>query len=350
MNVKQDQPSQRPVSVLISILNWNTAAVTLKCVASIIAMLRTTTARVEILVIDNNSAKTDLAMLRAGLASTSARLRCEPDNLGFTGGHNIAIDLAIQECFDFIWLVNSDTLVERNTLPALLATMEADQRCGIVSPVIMKMHDPDKLDFCGGFHDWKTRLSTFPESVEAYETLRRQQPQNLWVLGTAALYRIDALKQTGPLDNRLFAYYDDDDICARMSAAGWMCRIDFAATIRHVAIDRVEDRKPYFFYLMQRNHLIFWHANTPKPYRRLLLPKLLNQAFFEVNRLYLQGKTARADARMLAIGDFLCHRYGAPMLDRPVPLWMKALGRLARLQQTRALANVSRTAEPVSPR
>ena len=272
---------------------------------------------------------------------TAARLRCEPDNLGFTGGHNIAIDIAMKEGFDFIWLVNSDTLVEPGTLPALLATTGADANCGVVSPVIMKMHDPYQLDFCGGFHDWQTRLSVFPESAEAYEQLRWQQPQNLWVLGTAALYRMEALKQTGPLDNRLFAYYDDDDICARLAAAGWMCRIDFSATIRHVAIDRVEDRKPYFFYLMQRNHLIFWHSNTPKPYRRLLLPKLLNQAFFEVNRLYLQGKKARADACMLAIGDFLRHRHGAPVLNRPVPLWMKALGGLTRLQQTKALAKVS---------
>lgn len=340
MTTQKNTPVARHDSVLISILNWNTATVTLKCVASINEMLRETTARVEILVIDNGSAKTDHTLLQAGLASTASRLRCEPVNLGFTGGHNIAIELAIKEDFDFIWLVNSDTFIERGTLPALLTTMHSDPKCGILSPVIMKMHDPGKLDFCGGFHDWQTRLSTFPDSIDKYEHLRTQQPHNLWVLGTAAVSRTEALKQTGPLDNRLFAYYDDD-ICARMAAAGWMCRIDFISTIRHVAIDRVEDRKPYFFYLMQRNHLIFWHTNTPKPYRRLLLPRLLNQAFFEVNRLYLQGKTARADACMLAIGDFLCHRYGAPVLDRPVPLWMRMLGRLARLQQTKALAKVS---------
>lgn len=46
-------PVPRPASVLISILNWNTAAVTLKCVASIIDMLHERSARAEILVIDN---------------------------------------------------------------------------------------------------------------------------------------------------------------------------------------------------------------------------------------------------------------------------------------------------------
>ncbi|MBC7490156.1 MAG: glycosyltransferase family 2 protein [Glaciimonas sp.] len=324
-------------SILISILNWNTAKLTLACVTSILNVRAATPGTIKIVVIDNGSDAADIAELAERLRDTDVCLHREPLNLGFTGGHNIAIQMAQQQNFDFIWLVNSDSLAEQGTLLSLLAVMDGDEQCGAVSPLIMKMHDPATADDCGGFHDWQRRETIRAHSEPRYRELMAKFPSNAWIPGTAILFRVSALRETGPLDNRLFAYYDDDDICARLAAAGWICRFDYHSKIRHVVVHDITDRKPYFFYLMQRNYLIFWYSNTPTKFRKFLWLKLLSQSFYEINRLYLKNDIKQAEARMLGVGDFIERRYGRPDLGRSIPLWMRLARRLAQLQQHRAL-------------
>ncbi|MBC7752546.1 MAG: glycosyltransferase family 2 protein, partial [Candidatus Saccharibacteria bacterium] len=196
---------------------------------------------------------------------------------------------------------------------------------------------PTAIDYCGGFHDWQSRQTIRAESATQYRELMTKFPSDAWIPGTAILFRVSALRVTGPLDERLFAYYDDNDICARLAAAGWICRLDYHSKVRHVVAHDITGRKPYFFYLMQRNYLIFWHSNTPLQFRKLLWLKLLSQSFYEINRLYLKQDIKQAEARMLGVGDFIVRRYGSPEMGRSIPHWMKLIRRLAQLQQHRAL-------------
>lgn len=322
------QPAEAPCSVLISVLNWNTAPLTLRCIESLTQLASRSGLTTKIFVIDNASEKNDYEVLRQSLDPTRVSLHREPANLGFTGGHNVAIKLAASKKMDFFWMVNSDTVVQADTLNKLLDMMAADGRCGIVSPVVMKMNTDEEIDFAGAFLDWAKLESIFPATRAEYERLRDQMPERLWVAGTASLLRVAALNKVGPLDDRLFAYFDDCDISARMAAAGWVSRIQFDTKMSHVTSD---NRKPYYYYLMQRNYLLFWHTQTPTPYHKFLYLKLVRQAFNRVNRLYRNGNDVQADARLLGIGDFILGKYGAPHMDRRAPVWLKTLCRLTRI-------------------
>ncbi len=330
-------------TILISILNWNTADATLACVQSVLDLAIPPGVTLSLIVIDNGSERDDFQRLRQGLlqhARADVVLHREERNHGFAGGHNIAIRQAIDCRHDYIWLVNSDALIEeRQTLATLTAAMQADPRCGAASPVIVTLEDARKVQFAGAMHDWSHRQSPRFD-VEESKKLHEKSAEHLWVLGTAILFRVAALREVGLLDERLFAYFEDDDIAARLSRAGWHSRVVFDAVVRHPQFRTETDRPAYYFYLMKRNYLIFWYQHTPAPFRKMLLLKLLDQSLFEANKLYRKGFMRQGDASLLGIHDFLMRRYGPPDLSRRVPLFMRLLCRLFRVQQAQALANV----------
>ncbi len=324
--------------VLISVLNWNTAEATLACVDGLLRHDAGPRVCAEILVIDNGSAPKDVAQLKEGMQAREQNLRHEAVNLGFAGGHNLAIDYAIEHRFDYIWLVNSDALIrEPNVLASLIACIESDPQCGAVSPLLAQLGQPDKLYFRGNFHDWAQRESLRPSSIEEGKQLAERMPDRLWISGAAILLRVAALEQIGGLDERYFAYYEDDDICVRLVDAGWRCRVDFESRVEHEMPLRETDRSSFYFYLRERNYLQFWYRHTPNEFRRLLLLKLLDQAFFDVNRLYRMGHTRHAECAMLGIYDFLCARWGVPRLERRIPLYVRLLRRLLWIPHMRVL-------------
>jgi hypothetical protein len=86
------------------------------------------------------------------------------------------------------------------------------------------------------------------------------------------------------------------------------------------------DRLPlYCHYLTQRNAMLFWQKNVPSEHRKLLGLKILDGAFYSVNYLYRKGLKKQGDAALLGVYDFLCRRFGAPVLDRKVPFLLRAV-------------------------
>ncbi len=331
-------------SVLVSILNWNKPEDTVRCVRALRSTLESSTVEVSLLLIDNGSRRECVEALQVLEGLPNVRIHYEPENLGFAGGHNIAIRQAIAEGTDFIWLLNSDAEVGDDTLARLVDAMADRPRCGALSPMIVAAHDAAAIDFCGAVHDWPRLRSLRTSSLEESRRLQHEHPQDMWVTGTAVLLRVEALRETGPLDARYFAYYEDDDIGARLSRAGWTSEVDFDTVIRHDCLDGLLRNRPaYYFYLMNRNHLMFWHAHTPAPHRRFLRARLLQHALFEANKLRQDGLDAKSDAAMLGIYDFLRGTHGAPKLDRKLP-WTAAAARiLSRVLHASALSKRRKT-------
>ncbi|RJG01898.1 glycosyltransferase family 2 protein [Noviherbaspirillum sedimenti] len=326
-------------SVVVSILNWNTSESTINCVNSVLKMQATESLKIHVIVIDNGSASENWEALRQGINHEVVSIIRKKDNLGFAGGHNVAIQMAIAENADFIWLVNSDAIVTPETLGHLVSIMESDPTCGAVSPVIVALHDEKILDFCGAQHDWGNLDSIRPRTID--EALHREANHltDMWVAGTVVLFRIAALKSTGFLDEGLFAYFEDDDIGARLSCASWTSRMATQAIVRH-AQPHIKERPAYYFYLTSRNSFRFWLKHTPKPYRRFIRLRLLDRALFTANRLYRRGSNAKAEACLLGALDGFLGRYGVPDLNRRPPVFMQLLRKAVLLKQFRLLRKI----------
>lgn len=327
--------------VIASVLNWNTAALTHQVVTSLRALTVPSGLRFHIVVVDNGSRPDDVAALEEALRPMLAHgveLLRQSENLGFAGGCNVVLELAAARGAEFVWLVNSDAQVpQQNTLALLLAYMGSHPECGAVSPQLCLPEAPHKTYFSGSYHDWTRRISVRVDEARCLAE-EQERPFDMWVPGTALFLRQAALAQVGMLNEQYFAYYEDDDICTRLASGGWTCNVCHETAIWHEMPRAETDRPPYYFYLIQRNHLLFWYGNTPAAFRKLLLLRLLDQAFFDVNKLIRKGCHPHATASALGILDFLSRRYGPPDLKRPVPLWIQLLVKVFGVLQKNALS------------
>jgi GT2 family glycosyltransferase len=191
---------------------------------------------------------------------------------------------------------------------------------------LLALDTPDNVTIKIRVFDNGSSASVYPNSIENAKSMFANHPNDMWVVGTALFCRLAALRQVGMLDDRLFAYYEDDDICARLSHAGWTSKIAFGTKVLHARTkSSLDERPPYYFYLMARNSIRFWCAHTPKDFRRLLKLKLLDRNLLMANSLRNKGLSAKTQACLLGIFDGLTGRTGAPELSRRTPVVMKIL-------------------------
>lgn len=317
---------------LISILNWNSSADTIRCVASVFAMLPISLQSCIVHVVDNGSELSDYDELKVGLVNWDVQLTRNSQNLGFSGGHNLSIRMAEGKGCDYVWLLNSDAIADPDSLAALVAVMDSDAACGSCSPLIVRLGNAQHVDFCGASHNWTTLGSDRPVGKKDAPEFANKHQTSMWVVGTAVLFRVAALKQVGYLDERLFAYFEDDDIGERLIKAGWTNRMVFDSQVQHACFDGViSDRKPYYFYLMTRNSFHFFLLHTPASHRRLLRLRLIDYALVAAMDLQKKGMRDKANACLLGMADGLVARYGPPELTRAVPIWVRLLMPVGRL-------------------
>jgi len=91
----------------------------------------------DIMVIDNCSADGTAEFIRSNFPDVE--LIESKSNLGFGQGNNIALGKALERGYDYVYLLNQDAYLEKDTLGEMLATFELSksmkERFGILSPM-----------------------------------------------------------------------------------------------------------------------------------------------------------------------------------------------------------------------
>ena len=128
---------------LISVISVNYNGYALTC-AMVESLRRHVTSPLEIIVVDNGSARDEAAMLRECYPEIKA-LRSER-NLGFAGGNNLGFAAATG---DYLLLLNNDTEVEDDTLHYLCETLAGNPAIGAVCPKIRFFAPPRHIQFAG---------------------------------------------------------------------------------------------------------------------------------------------------------------------------------------------------------
>jgi GT2 family glycosyltransferase len=205
----------------IQVVTWNSADFIDACLQ---ALLDQDSAEAEVLVVDNassdGSAERVEGWLSRGLRGSLIR---EAANRGFCGGQNRAFESAKGE---WILFLNPDATLPADFVRRALAAADAQPAdVGTVAPCILL---PDgRVDSTGLVLDRFRRLydrGRGEASAERYAV----EEDVLGCTGAVALHRrtmlLDLSTGHGPLDERLFAYYDDLDLSWRARLRGWRCR------------------------------------------------------------------------------------------------------------------------------
>src|SRR5581483_5791533 len=212
----------------ILIVNWNARDFLQACLKSI----PTDELPLEILVIDNGSSDGSVAMLKKEFSPERfPQLKVIPNstNLGFAAANNLAFRCAVGK---YLLLLNPDTTLAANTLPALIQFAEEHPHIGALGPAL---RNPDgslqrscwrgypglAMAFSDAFFLWKVPWLPFASTSE-YRAEELHAPRVVaHLLGACMLIRREAWEAVGALDENYFLFLEETDWCWRAQRAGW---------------------------------------------------------------------------------------------------------------------------------
>lgn len=250
----------------ITICSWNTVDDLRKCLESLREAQGE--ANFEVIVVDNASQDGSPDMVEREFPDF--RLLRQSSNLGFTGGHNLAIKARVARN---VALLNSDTIVHKGALGSIVAYMADRPAVGVLGP---KLLNPDgSLQFsCRRFPNpvaaafRNTVLGKlFPNNrfVKTYlmQDFDHSAVQKVdWVSGAAMFIRGELIDKIGGLDPDYFMYCEDTDFCFRAHTANFDVVYFPQAVITH-AIGRSTDRAANKMIVrFHKSMLLFYRKNT----------------------------------------------------------------------------------------
>jgi len=211
--------------ISVIIVSWNTRELTGRCLRT----LRTGLAAIpaQIIVVDNGSTDGTAEMVRA--AFPDVQLLARQSNEGYTRANNAGIAIADGR---YILLLNSDAFVKEGCVERLIYELEHRPGAAAVAPRLVYGDGRWQRWTAGAAPTLRTAANHYlflerllpgrPVFPGLYLGADVRQARRVdWVSSACMLLRADALRAVGGLDERLFVYMDDVDLCQRLRDARW---------------------------------------------------------------------------------------------------------------------------------
>ncbi len=151
-------------------------------------------------------------------------------NLGFTGGNNVGLKYFLSRGdFEYVWLLNPDTVVAPDAMARLVGEMERDPRIGLCGSTIRYYFAPDRVQVLGGarYNKWLAlpRGIGAGSRADAPIDAARVLSEMSYVYGASMLVSRAFLEEVGLLNEERFLYFDELDWVLR---AGSRFRLGYA--------------------------------------------------------------------------------------------------------------------------
>jgi N-acetylglucosaminyl-diphospho-decaprenol L-rhamnosyltransferase len=256
------------MKLLVVIVNYRTADLTVECLQSLAAEVGTV-AGTRVVVTDNASGDGSVEKIQTAITKNSwdwATVVALPKNGGFAYGNNRAIEPALKADAkpQYVYLLNPDTVVLPDALRELVKFMDANPNVGIAGG---RAVNPDGSVRNSAFR-FHTVLSELEGSIRLgfvsnllkkhiVATPPPDEPAPVeWVSGASMMIRRECLERIGLLDEGYFMYFEETDFCLRAARAGFPCWYVPSSKIIHLvgqssgvtgAKRSARRRPPYWF-------------------------------------------------------------------------------------------------------
>ena len=241
--------------IAIIIINWKKYDLTLNCIDSV---LKSSYKNFKIILIDNEAQNSFPDEINK---SEKIQIIKNQNNEGFSKANNQGIKYSIKHGFDYVLLLNNDTLIKNDLIDSLIQQSSTlNQK--IIQPLILN-YDGTKIWNAGG------KINNF---FGTFETLKKgksfknfKSDKNLteWFTGCCVLIKLEIFNHVGYFDERFFAYYEDVDYSIRLKKMGYSIALMTNSYLQHYesasskSMKKIEGNlSPYVHYLNIRNHIL----------------------------------------------------------------------------------------------
>jgi GT2 family glycosyltransferase len=261
--------------LLVVILNYRVTDLTIDCLRSLDAAIqRVPGARVAVL--ENGTGGDAADRLRSAIHengwSRFADLTAVHPNRGFTGGNNLVIRaaLASDDPPDYVLLLNADTVVVDGALEALVEFMDRTPSAGIAGSMLLGpdgkvQASPFRFPGIAAEFDRGLRLGIVSKALAQWGVVAPTPSKEAlaeWVSGASMILRRTMLEEIGLLDEGLYTYFDDVDLCLRARRAGWQTWFVPTSRVVHLEgastgiVKRVVKRRPAYWFQARRRFFL----------------------------------------------------------------------------------------------
>jgi GT2 family glycosyltransferase/glycosyltransferase involved in cell wall biosynthesis len=235
-------------------------------------------------------------------------------NLGYPGGMNVGIRLALARGAHAVLLLNSDVVVPPECVGQLHAALTSGPTVGVAGPLVLVRSDPGTIASAGMSFDVRTgRMRHRLFGVQLSGTDVPPSAIVDGVSGCCVLIRREVFEAVGLLDEDYFFSFEDLEFCLRAHRAGYNSVVAGTARAYHEGGRAIGAASPRRLYFAARNHLRL-AATAPGPRRplagaaRTAFVVALNLAHAALS----PGGTLPARVRAVARGthDYFSGRFG----------------------------------------
>ncbi|WP_342479113.1 glycosyltransferase family 2 protein [Paenibacillus sp. FSL H7-0350] len=263
------------VDVSILILNYNTCRLTMDCLRSVYDS--ETSYSYEIILVDNNSQDDSVETISKEFPEVL--LIANSENVGFAKGNNQGMEVASGR---YVLLLNSDTVIRKDTLETMLAFMDSRPDLGASGcKVILPDGSLDKACRRGfptpsaSFYYAFGFSKLFPDrpKFNGYQ-LGYLDPDDEYpvdcLVGAFMLLRRETIEQVGGLDESFFMYGEDLDWCYRIKEAGWGIYYYPQTSIVHLKGGSARRRPFKIVYEFHRAMILFHKKHYSSRYNSMI--------------------------------------------------------------------------------
>ena len=226
----------------VVILNYNTYDDTLACIDSI--KRYTECSFYQIYVVDNASPDKSGSLLAKKYAGDDrVSVIVSESNLGFSGGNNIGIRKALEDDFEYIYLLNSDIILQNDAFAFMQVAFESNDNVAVVGPSIfdrekkyaqfarrgisLASYLACRRGFVKFFPQVKDKLRFYKYSIDEDFVFDGM------VYGCCFGMTADFVRQSKCLDENLFMFYEEDILAYVLHSLGKRALIASKAQIIH---------------------------------------------------------------------------------------------------------------------
>lgn len=252
--------------VALIIINYNCYIDTIGCLNS---LDKIEYPRIKVFLVDNHSKNESVNILSDHFKKKAHKYEIVftplNKNLGFAGGNNIAIKQAYEEGFQYFWLLNNDTMVDKYALSKLVDAIERDKSIGIVGSKIY-YHGTNKIWFAGGrINSWTGKTGHIGMKEDDQGQYDRMCEVD-YITGCSLLFRREVLETVGYMKEDYFLYYEETEWNIRARQRGW--RIVYVPTSKvyhkvSLASGGEKNPAPYVAYYDIRNAYVMIKRTQP---------------------------------------------------------------------------------------